>query len=271
MSIFRRHKPQPSRTQTSSLSEDVWEAKVVGKMKIDPRDFPTFDHRHLVEADFSGHTYLGFTSIGSKFQRCRFDNLRVEKTYAQFGSGREVSEYLDCSFDGARIAMGFSVARFVRCSFRNVDLHDWRCHETEIVDCVFSGRLQRSYFNGTVLDEETRSHLARTRNEFHGNDFSAMEFIDVDFRTGIDLTKQRLPAGPEYLYIANAAEALQRARVEVVHWRDLELRRKAIFELELLEKRVAQGQDQLFLRPADYYSALGKDVIDPLYALLRGG
>jgi hypothetical protein len=34
--------------------------------------------------------------------------------------------------------------------------------------------------------------------------------IDVSFRTGIDLSQQRLPSGPDYLYLPNAAETMRR-------------------------------------------------------------
>jgi uncharacterized protein YjbI with pentapeptide repeats len=269
VSRLRRNKPARDGAQAYAQTDEVWKARVIGKVKIDAEDRPLFDHRHLVEADFSGLALLSFCSIGSTFERCCFDGLRIEKAYASFGAGRDVSEYIDCSFDGARIAMGFGVCRFERCSFHKVDLVNWGCFETEIVDCVFSGRLRRSYFNGTVTREEMRAHLGRTCNEFRGNDFSAMQFIDVDFRTGIDLTEQRLPTGPGYLYIPDAAQALERARTQLVHWQDLELRRKAFVDLALLERKVAEGQEQLFLRIADHYPVAGREAVDALFAVLR--
>ena len=58
--------------------------------------------------------------------------------------------------------------------------------------------------------------LGRTSNEFRGNDFSGMDLIDVGFRTGIDLSLQRLPTGAQYVYLADAERALQRAREQVV-------------------------------------------------------
>jgi hypothetical protein len=194
------------------------------------------------------------------------DNAKIDG--ASFGEGRETSEYVECSFDGARIRFGpDGYARFVRCSFREVDLRDWFCFTVELVDCTFSGRLRKAFFNGTV-PEDDRATVGRERNEFHGNDFSAMTLIDVDFRSGIDLTQQRLPSGPDYLYVADAAEAVQRARASVIGWDNLDLRQSAMTPVKILEEDVAAGQRQLFLRPADF-SKLGKDPVDAVMGLLR--
>jgi hypothetical protein len=40
-------------------------------------------------------------------------------------------------------------------------------------------------------------------------------------------------------------------------------------EIKILERSVAAGQRQFFLRPAEAYKALGKDAVDQLYGLLR--
>ena len=48
-----------------------------------------------------------------------------------------------------------------------------------------------------------------SRNEIEDNDFSRAKLIDVAFRTGVDLTKQRLPSGPECTYLDVAASALR--------------------------------------------------------------
>jgi hypothetical protein len=90
----------------------------------------------------------------------------------------------------------------------------------------------------------------------------------VSFRTGIDLTQQRLPSGPEYLYLPVAAVAVQRARAEVVQWDDLDRRREAMVFINILEEDVAKGQRQLLLR-LDDHSALRKDAVEGVFTLLR--
>jgi hypothetical protein len=247
----------------------VCAVRVVGRGKIDPKKSVVLSREKLREADFSGRRLEYFSSEASRLEACRFDKARIES--ASFGAGRAPSEYLECSFDGARIRFGpGGFARFVRCSFRDVDLRDWFCFAVELVDCVFTGRLRHSFFNGTV-PEDQRAFVGRKGNEFRGNDFSGMKLEDVSFRTGIDLTQQRLPSGPEYIYLPDPATAVQRARAEVVHWDDLDRRREAMVFINGLEEDVEKGQRQLLLRPDDY-SRLPKDAKDALedvFTLLR--
>jgi hypothetical protein len=150
-------------------------------------------------------------------------------------------------------------ARFVRCSFKEVDLRDWFCFKVEVIDCVFTGRLQGVVFNGTPHPDEN-GILHRKQNEFRGNDFSGAELIDVAFRTGIDLSKQQLPSGSDYLYLPDAREAFNRARGEVVSWTDVDLRLAVLQSLRSFEWELNGGQEQLLLRPKDYssYSELRK-------------
>jgi uncharacterized protein YjbI with pentapeptide repeats len=166
-------------------------ARLVGHVGVNSIRRLVFDHEEVDGGDFSGRHLDQFVSIGSRFQSCRFVKMRIEG--GSFGAGRETSEYLDCTFDGSRISFGpGGYTRFVRCSFRNVDLRDWFCFSVEIVDCVFTGRLQKVVFNGTV-PEADRKDAGRDQNQFEGNDFSGAVLIDVDFRTGIDMERQRMP------------------------------------------------------------------------------
>lgn len=226
------------------------------------------DHEELHGTDFSGRKLVQFLSAGSRFEACRFEKVNIDD--GSFGAGRQTSEYIGCNFDSARIRFGpGGYARFVRCSFRDVDLRDWFCFTVELVECTFSGRMRKAFFNGAV-PEDKRAIAGREHNDFFGNDFSAMALIDVDFRTGIDLHSQKLPTGRDYIFVPDAAEAVQRARASVIGWQDLALRQPAMTLVSLLEQDVADGQRQLFLRPADY-STLGEDTVEAVMALLRAG
>ncbi len=241
----------------------------VGRIDIPKDRRIVLDHARLCGEDFSGRDFLQFCTIGCRLERCRFDNVSIRN--AQFGSGREPSEFVECSFDGARLDGTGGYIRFVRCSFQNVDLRDWRCFEVEMIDCIFSGRMEGAFFNGTVRPEK-RALLGREHNEFHGNDFSKMDLVDVGFRTGVDLTKQRLPSGPPYLYLPKAAEALERARAGLASWGTPETRKAALTFVRGLEEKVTKGQRQLFLRTDDYYSisSLPREVVDKVFSLLDG-
>src|SRR3712207_5663627 len=99
-------------------------ARVVGHVTVNPDERMSFKHAHVTDGDFSGHRLVALSAIGSRFERCRFERLRVED--ASLGSGTEVSEYIECSFDGSRMALSVGgFARFVRCSFRKVDFREW--------------------------------------------------------------------------------------------------------------------------------------------------
>ena len=238
----------------------------LGYTKIREDQLLTFDHERVSKADFSKRKLLQLAAVGSRFEQCRFDKIRVES--CSLGAGKETSEYIDCSFDGARMHMGAGgYARFVRCSFRDVDLRDWYCFAVELVDCTFSGRLRKAIFNGAVRDD--MQHAARrTHNEFRGNDFSEIRLEDVAFRTGVALTQQKLPTGPEYLYLPNAEATIQRARVEVMGWRDLELRQPAMGMIKSLEEELLGDQHQLLLRLDDYPKST-RQADEALFALLR--
>ena len=245
------------------------EARSKGRITIpdDPR--VVLDHARLDGEDYSGRTLWQFASIGSHLHACKFDQTKIRS--AAFGSGRETSEFVECTFDGARMNMGpGGFSRFVRCSFHNVTIRDWICFAVEMIDCKFSGRLETAIFNGTVPEDE-RAIIGRASNAFHGNDFSAMDLCDVTFRTGIDLTKQILPSGKDYLFLPYAAATVSRAKSHVIGWNDEEMRRGAMAIIQGLEYELLGGQQQLLLRASDRdgISGIPQKAVDGLFALLR--
>jgi len=223
--------------------------------------------------DFSGRTLESFSVSESTFESCRFDRLRLTRNYAQLGNGQKQAVYRDCSFDGAKIhGMGIGgFYRFERCSFRNVDLRNWFCAGAiDIVDCVFTGKLRKAVFMGAPPDE-MRAQYRRDRNEFCGNDFSGAQLFDVGFRNGIDLTQQRLPMGPDYLYIPEAAGTLRAAWAEAITWTELEIRRVVLIWLGIGIEDMNRGQKQFHLRPKDSYGFgdMKREELDAYFDLLR--
>lgn len=223
------------------------------------------DRQELTGADFSGRRLRRATVVGSRLRSCLFQKVRIEN--AALGSGPEPSEYLDCVFDGARISHAFGRARFVRCSFQDVILRDWNSTAFELVDCTFSGRLRNSVFYGHPDNLYVPSGDP-TRNEFHGNDFSAADLVQVEFRWGIDLSRQRLPDGPDYVYLPDLPAALARARGEVEGWPDDDRRRRARILLSTFEREVGLGQTQHLMRLSE---RVRRDVDAEVIDLLRGG
>jgi hypothetical protein len=206
--------------------------------------------RRLFAADFSRRGIAQFSAEGCRFEHCRFDDAVIG--YGSFGAGRAVSEYVGCTFSGAKIHMGpGGFARFVDCTFEGVSIDNWFCQAVELVGCTFSGRMRKAVFHGRVRPED-RDITGRTVNQFEGNDFSRAELVDVSFRSGIDLSLQRLPVGPEYVHLRDARAAIQRARVAFNGWDDQEAKKRATGVLAVMEQDVLEGQEQLLVRAEDY-------------------
>jgi hypothetical protein len=197
-------------------------------------------------ADYSGRGIGEFVSVGSRFESCDFRDMRLKA--ARFGSGPDTSQYVDCVFDGSRISAGYGMARFVRCSFRDVDVRKWNQDATELIGCTFTGRLQSCTFYG---EHQPLSGGPPRTNEFHGNDFSGAELIKVEFRWGVDLTRQRLPEGPDYVYVPDAAATLAAVRKAAQDWPEPR-RKRADDLLDTWERELSLGQRQLLLRASEW-------------------
>lgn len=139
----------------------------------------------------------------------------------------------------------------VDCSFERATIESWFCFAVEVVNCRFSGRLKRAVFNGAVPQDKQRD-TGRVMNQFEGNDFSMASLVDVGFRTGIDLSKQRLPEGDDYTYLQDARMAVVNARIALDAWDDPAERSAALSVLTVMEEDVGGGQRQLLLRVDDY-------------------
>ena len=222
----------------------------VGQVDLSGQDRIVLSGDTLHGADFRNRHLAQFSAAGVRLEDCSFDGAVIES--ASFGAGRVVSEYVGCSFARAKLRMmSGGYARFVGCNFEKAVIENWFCSAVELIDCTFSGRLQKVIFNGTVPKNDQQV-IKRQKNEFVGNDFSRAKLVDVGFRTGIDLTKQRLPESSEYVYLDDAASAVQRAHAALKSWGDSEALKRAVSVLGVMEQDVAAGQIQLFMRADDY-------------------
>jgi len=237
-----------------------------GHIQISDQARVVLSNQHLVAQDFRGLELLQFSAEGARLERCAFDGSVIAS--GSFGAGQIGSEYVDCSFSGAKIHMGTGgYARFVGCTFENVTIDNWFCFAVELVGCTFSGKIRKAVFNGCVPPEK-RSVAGRAVNQFEGNDFSRARLLDVAFRTGIDLSKQRLPPGPEYIYLADAPSAVRRARVVFNALDDPEVKKRVRGVLAVMEEDVAAGQDQLLIHVDDYPRASRSSIQQVLRAAL---
>lgn len=72
--------------------------------------------------------------------------------------------------------------------------------------------------------------------------------VDFDFRSGIDLKRQRLPCGPEYLYLPDTAAAIRTGRAAIDRWAATETRRLATILLDMMADDLKMGQAQKLVR-----------------------
>jgi uncharacterized protein YjbI with pentapeptide repeats len=200
----------------------------------------------LADADFSGRRLKQLSTASAVFRNCRFDRMRVD--VASLGLWASGALFVGCSFDHSKMYLaGSGTARFENCSFREVDFRRWTSDSVEMIECVFTGKLREVVFQGTILDQKLAERLGRDRNVFLGNDFSALTAFDVDFRTGIDLSQQRLPVSDDLIYMPDGKRAVAELRAEASSWPDSPARDLVETVIEVLVEDLEDGQRQLLL------------------------
>ncbi|HEV7145394.1 MAG TPA: hypothetical protein VGN48_00210 [Pedococcus sp.] len=215
----------------------------------------SIDRVDLTDADLSGAVTADWNVHESRFTNCDFSRSRGEFC---FGSGREMSEYVDCRFDHSRIsAVTAGRARFIRCSFRDVLITKWLSSEVEILDCTFSGKIREMSFRADVPSED-QALLGRARNRFERNDLSRAELKGVAFSGGVDLQNQILPTGDGYVLVERADVVLPAVFTEVSGWPDSAVKKAVMTPLTVqLKWYVGYGQRQVLFSPLDWISRDG--------------
>lgn len=212
----------------------------------------------LIGEDLSAKRCPEWVVMESRFERCSFNGVKANFS---FGVGRRMSDYIDCSFDEARLSAGAGRnggrARFVRCSFRNTRIEKINFNYAEFVDCVFTGEVNEVNFSAE-LDPRYRAELGRSSNRYERNDFSGARLKGVALKDGVDLLDQRLPSEDGYLLVEDAEAVLPAAAAEALTWPESPVRAEIISELEFqLKWYVRHGQRQLLFSPYDYVSRDG--------------
>lgn len=220
-------------------------AKTIPPKQLDRllRERKVVDQKTLNGEIFRGQKWPDFVAIGSSFKSCDFSNVRIEQ--ACFGAGMTQSFYTECCFDGAEFyATSPGNVRFDRCTFRGVKIHVFNGMMAEFVDCTISGTIKKGFFNGNPHQNPLIPPPNRKSNEFHGNDFSAAKLLDIGFRTGIDLSQQRLPRGNDYIYVEDGVKFVQNLPTI-----ELTERYGSAFNAieQVMRRSIAGGQRQIFL------------------------
>jgi len=231
-----------------------------GKLVV-PRDRSVvFDAVVLEGVDLANNRFDHADFRGSRFVGCDFSGIRFNN-FVNFDAARP-STFVDCRFERAdlRNMWDLSTNRYERCSFKDSKLNGWRSWCGEFVDCKFEGRLENIIFAGrparcyddidgaraTAREfglpiDDSHDAPRRTVNAFQGNDFSAADLVDVEFRYGIDIGHQIWPSGPDYLRFDRWKVRVARSRAVVESWPPSRDRSDA---LQLLEMYCSGGWEE---------------------------
>jgi hypothetical protein len=215
------------------------------------------------DVDLAGQSFDWFGAYGGVFLRCDFS----ETTFQQFSVGHEKqTRFVECVFRRTRFPLAntyFGDVRFERCVFDGARLRDLRVDTAEFIDCTFRGRVWHTIFFGTPTGSTGRPD--RSRNEWRGNDFSAADLVDVDFRD-IDLRAQRWPADhDEYALIDRVDDRVDAATAAAEQHSD-----RALRALERLRTRKRDPHGFVLVRRRELGRSLPPQVRDVLWARLVG-
>jgi uncharacterized protein YjbI with pentapeptide repeats len=225
-------------------------AQVRAKGRIPPSHFNhfTIEGESRTDERFDRVRWDAISISASHLVRCIFEDVHAESV--NLGGGLFQSTYRDCIFEGCDFAFGaIGDARFSHCSFKRCRLFHLFGTKLEMIDCSFAEtRIEKAVFHGS-FHAAVPGTATREKNEFTGNDLSTADLIDVDFRGGIDLSKQILPSGPEYIYVADTHRAAKIAH-ELIAELDPKSpdARRVESARKMLEYYHSTGQKQQLLR-----------------------
>jgi hypothetical protein len=223
-------------------------ARAVGRVPPSHVNQLTIDSESRTDVVFENVRWDVISVIASNLVRCTFKDVHAESV--NLGDGLTQSTYTDCIFEGCDFAFGaIGNARFTRCSFNRCRLFNLLGTKLEMINCTFpETRIKKAVFH-RIFASAVPGRAARNSNEFSGNDFSTADFIDVDFRGGIELATQVLPGGPEYIFVADtrlASELAHELNGELVQGSPDAKRLQSI--RRMLEHDHSTGQKQQLLR-----------------------
>ncbi len=233
-------------------------------MKIKVRNKGYADASSLDALVLERHTYSGekfanrqlcqLVSIGSKFNDCDFANLSIID--CNFGAGKTPSIYYRCRFDAIRTPhISFGYSQFTECHFSGFDFEGLRISTTDLIRCTFIGRMRNGYIASMRSGFDPPSLGLKERSVIQDNDFSEVDFVHFNFKRGVDLTRQRLPTGSNYVLVLNGMQALEKVKQSLLlDDATIDIRTSVMSFLEILSSEAKKGQENIFLREEDFGS-----------------
>ncbi len=183
------------------------EVRKKGRVSLSDLRLLVIDRETRVSETFSNLKLDGLTVIESSLRQCTFEDVRARS--ACFGGGMRQSVFEDCLFRRCTFAFGaVGNVRLVRCRFESCRLENVIGTNLELIECTFPDTtIKKGVFHGRA-EGSAQVRSQRTLNEIRDNDFSQAKLDDVDFRGGVDLTKQKLPTSDEYLFVRDTCKTL---------------------------------------------------------------
>lgn len=199
----------------------------------------------VADVDFARAAFDRLAPTGCTFVSCDFRRATLDKRLMPLFRAKERNVFRGCRFDGVDLrGVDPRASRFESCVFDGVDLSGWSTTTAEFVDCHFGGRTAHVRFYGRPWGPAAAElDPKRSVNDFHGNDFTGAELVDVTFVMGIDVGKQRWPEGKEYVRLDRIHQRLTRGRADILRWKDLERRSEALQMVQALSFLYMQQND----------------------------
>jgi uncharacterized protein YjbI with pentapeptide repeats len=230
---------------------------------VEPDSNVLFEGVAYERVDLSGIRFWQFHARESVFIDCDFSRIssREGGLLGDFPKAR----FVGCNFSGADLRhLQPGWGRFERCVFTDIRIRDWKTYNASFVDCIFGGRIEKSTFFGRRNWLHPNEARLPPANDFHGNDFSRADLIDVSFREGVDLKQQRLPEGPQYMLLDRWPERVARTRKAIAKWEPEALRRDAAKVLEIYSDQDDE-QTLNFIRLDDLGRHTPREVLDRIH------
>lgn len=202
-------------------------------------------HARIAEVDFARAAFDRLAPSGCVFVDCDFRQATLDRRLQPLFTAHERNVFRGCRFDGTDLRhIDPGTSRFDACSFEGANLDRWSAQTSEFVDCRFAGRVAHVRFYGKPWGPAAGAlEPKRGVNEFHGNDFSRAELIDVTFVMGIDVNKQRWPECGDYVRLDRIHQRLTRGRTALLALKDLEVRSEALQMVQALGFLYMQQND----------------------------
>lgn len=152
----------------------------------------SFSNQKLTSMTYENLKIGSLSVENCEFINCTFRDIKADK--ACFGGGYKQSKYRSClfeNFDFRSTASGDAL--FENCTFKNIFAREFYCYQIEFINCSFSGKIKKGYFNKFLPYNLETSN--RTENRLIGNDFSEIIFDDFGFRGGGRFRKSKITYG----------------------------------------------------------------------------